>query len=109
MHKQPLAALAIAVLLGATPAGAAGNMDQMQAVHAKMDQQMQAGMQSASTEDERFVRMMIPHHQGAVEMSRLSLGEIKDPELRRMAEKTIQENEQGIQDMQVWLQQHARQ
>ena len=53
--------------------------------------------------------MMIPHHQGAVDMSKIALADIKDPELRRMVEKTIRENEQGIQEMSAWLKKHGQQ
>ena len=69
---------------------------------------MQAGMQSEGSPEERFVRTMIPHHQGAVDMSRLGLKEIKDPELRRMVEKTMRENKNEIQDMRAWLKKHGK-
>lgn len=107
MSRTHLALVLTAAVLATGAALAAGTPDQMEAAQMKMDQQMQAAMQSPGSPDERFVRIMIPHHQGAIEMSRLSLDELKDPELRRMVEKTIQENEQGIQELQAWLKKHG--
>ena len=51
---------------------------------------------------------MIPHHQDAIDMSRLALPDIRDAELRRMVEKTIRENEKGIDEMQGWLKKHEK-
>lgn len=81
---------------------------QMQQAHTKMDQAMQAGMQAGVTPDERFVRMMIQHHQGAVDMSKMALEQIKNPELRRMAQKTMKKNQREIQEMNAWLSTHGK-
>jgi len=51
---------------------------------------------------------MIPHRQGAVDMSGIALEEIKDPELRQMVEKTIKENEHGIDELKAWLKRHGK-
>jgi uncharacterized protein (DUF305 family) len=80
-------------------------MDQMRTAMQTMDKNMMAGMQ-AGTPDQIFAAMMIPHHQGAVDMSRISLRDIKDPELRRMAEKTASENEANIKELQAWQRKH---
>ena len=52
--------------------------------------------------------IMIPHRQGAVDMSGIALEEIKDPELRQMVEKTIKENEHGIDELKAWLKRHGK-
>lgn len=83
----------------------ASSMDQMRTAMQTMDKNMMAGMQ-AGTPDQIFAAMMIPHHQGAVDMSRISLRDIKDPELRRMAEKTASENEANIKELQAWQRKH---
>lgn len=101
-------AVAYVVAMLASSAVMAADDNAMRDAHRKMDQQMQAGMENSGSADERFVRMMIPHHQGAVDMSRLALPDIKDAELRRMAEKTMRENEKEIQDMQAWLKKHNK-
>lgn len=107
MFKTKLAIACAAVMLASGTVLAADN-DAMRDAHRKMDQQMQAGMESSGSADERFVRMMIPHHQGAVDMSRLALPDIKDAELRRMVEKTMRENAKEIEDMQAWLKKHGK-
>ena len=43
----------------------------------------------AGNPDIDFLAMMIPHHQGAVEMARLALVHGRDPATRRLAEDII--------------------
>lgn len=80
-------------------------MGQMQAAMQTMDRDMKAGMQ-AGNPDKMFAAMMTAHHQGAVDMSRIALRDIKDPELRRIAEKTVSENEKNIQELRAWQEKH---
>ena len=58
--------------------------------------------------DVDFVRGMIPHHQGAIDMAKIQLKHGKTPELRKMAEKMIKDQEKEISDMQAWLKKNAR-
>ena len=46
--------------------------------------------------DHDFAAMMISHHQGAVDMANVELGEGKDERLRRLAQGIIVEQEQEI-------------
>jgi uncharacterized protein (DUF305 family) len=52
-----------------------------------------------------FAAMMIPHHQGAVDMARVELQFGKDPVLRRLAQGIIVEQLQEIEVMQRELRQ----
>lgn len=42
---------------------------------------------------------MIEHHQGAIDMAKAALSSAKDPEVRRMAERTIKEQGKEIEEM----------
>ena len=56
--------------------------------------------------DASFAAMMLPHHQGAVDMARLQLLYGTDPALRRLAQSIIAEQQVEIQQMVAWLKQH---
>jgi uncharacterized protein (DUF305 family) len=79
----------------------------MDSVMTVMDNGMhQMGGVSPTDIDASFAAMMAPHHQGAVDMARLQLLYGKDPELRRLAQSIIAEQQVEIQQMQAWLRKH---
>jgi uncharacterized protein (DUF305 family) len=70
---------------------------------------MDRGMQAAPMNGEPghdFVTMMLPHHQGAIEMAKAVLLNTKDPELRNLALGIIAEQQNEINVMQAWLARH---
>ncbi len=69
---------------------------------------MDQGMENAPMTggpDHDFAAMMIPHHQGAVDMAKAELLYGKDPVLRRLAQEIIVTQEQEIEVMRMRLKQ----
>jgi hypothetical protein len=73
----------------------------------KMHMAMGAVAQSGNT-DVDFVRLMLPHHQAAIDMAKTQLLYGKDPQIRRLAQEIITDQQLEIELMQRWLkQQHT--
>lgn len=58
--------------------------------------------------DVDFVKGMIPHHQGAVDMAQTQLKYGKDPEIKKFAEEIIKAQTAEIKFMNEWLAKHAK-
>lgn len=71
---------------------------EMQASMTKMSRDMDAAPMTGDP-DKDFLAMMIPHHEGAVEMARLVLLHGKDPLVRKVAEEIIASQEAEILTM----------
>jgi uncharacterized protein (DUF305 family) len=56
--------------------------------------------------DVDFVRLMIPHHQAAIDMAKTQLVYGKDMQMRRLAQEIITDQQLEIELMQRWLKQH---
>ena len=60
-------------------------------------------MKSSGNIDIDFLKGMIPHHQGAIDMSEELIKKTKDPELKAFAEKIIKDQKTEIKQMQDLL------
>jgi uncharacterized protein (DUF305 family) len=71
----------------------------------KMHMAMAAVAQSGNS-DVDFVRLMIPHHQAAIDMAKTQLLYGKDSQMRRLAQEIIIDQQLEIELMQRWLKQY---
>jgi len=58
--------------------------------------------------DVDFVRGMIPHHQGAVDMCKVELHYGKDAEIRKLCDNIISSQQAQISEMKNWLRAHGK-
>lgn len=73
----------------------------------RMHAPMLAGLQ-ASDPDVAFVRGMIAHHQGAIDMAKVVLQYGKDDQAKKWANDVIREQQREISEMEEWLKKNAR-
>ncbi len=95
----------------AAPASASVNTEAkstagFQAANDKMHKDM--AITYSGNADVDFVRSMIPHHQGAIDMAKVELEYGKDPELRKLAEAVIKAQEAEIAEMEAWLKAYSK-
>jgi uncharacterized protein (DUF305 family) len=72
-------------------------MDAAVKMHAAMD------IPYTGDADVDFVRGMIGHHQGAIDMAQVVLEYGQDPEIRTLAQGIVAAQEKEIAEMQAWL------
>jgi len=70
----------------------------------KMHMAMKA-IKPSGNSDVDFVRLMLPHHQAAIDMAKTQLLYGKDAQMRRLAQEIITDQQSEIELMQLWLKQ----
>jgi uncharacterized protein (DUF305 family) len=56
--------------------------------------------------DVDFVELMLPHHEAAIDMAKTELLYGKDPQMRRLAQEIVTDQQSETQFMQLWMKQH---
>jgi len=69
--------------------------------NAKMHRDMDVAF--TQNPDVDFVKGMIPHHQGAIDMAKVALQYGKDEQINKWASDIIREQEREISEMRAWL------
>jgi len=88
-------------LEAATPA--AGLTEAQMANKAANDRMHKAMATIPADADVAFMRGMLAHHKGAVEMSEVALKHAKEAEVRDLAARVIAAQKQEIAEMEAWL------
>ena len=73
----------------------------MENMHAAM-----TSVEPTGNSDADFVKLMIPHHQAAIDMAKTQLLYGKDPQMRRLAQEIITDQQSEIELMNLWLKEH---
>ncbi len=81
------------------------NKDLMRAM-AAMNPSMMQGMMLQDA-DMAFACSMLAHHQGAIAMARVELEHGKDEEMKKMAQKMIDDQTREVGEMTKWIEAHA--
>jgi len=68
-----------------------------------------AAIPCSGKSDIDFVRLMLPHHQAAIDMAKTQLSYGKDPQMRRLALEIITDQQVEIELMRRWLRQQEEQ
>jgi uncharacterized protein (DUF305 family) len=72
----------------------------------RMDYQMAKAPKNGNV-DHDFAFMLIPHHQGAIDMAKAELLYGKDPVMRRLAQEILVDQQSEIDAMQLWLERRS--
>ena len=72
----------------------------------KMHSEMMS-VRESNNSDADFVRLMLPHHQAAIDMARAQLLYGKDLQMRQLAQEIIADQESEIELMKLWLKQRG--
>jgi uncharacterized protein (DUF305 family) len=76
-------------------------VEDMRKMHSAM-----ISVQPSADGDVDFVLLMLPHHQAAINMAKSQLMYGKDPQVRRLAQEIITDQQSEIELMQLWLKRH---
>lgn len=101
-HCKMAPAASVQPAVAAAPAGTeTASTKAFKAINDKMHEGM--SIPFTGNADADFVKGMIPHHQGAVDMARVVLQHGKDPALKKLARDIIRAQDKEMAFMRAWL------
>ncbi|HEY1800533.1 MAG TPA: DUF305 domain-containing protein [Terriglobales bacterium] len=65
-----------------------------------------ASIKPSGDNDADFIGLMLPHHQAALDMAKVELVYGKDPQIRRLAQEIVTDQQSEIELMELWLKRH---
>jgi uncharacterized protein (DUF305 family) len=74
-----------------------GSMDEMESAMSRA--------KTSGSSDVDFVNVMMPHHQAAIDMAKTELLYGKDPQIRRLAQEIVTDQQSEMEVMKLWLKQ----
>ena len=102
---MPMPGLAMPVTPGPAKPGATPVETSMMAAMDKMSKDM-AAVPMTGDADRDFVGMMLPHHQGAIDMAKFELAHGKDPAILKLARAIVAAQNKEIAEMKAWQAKH---
>jgi uncharacterized protein (DUF305 family) len=97
---MPMQGMTMPMKPGATPAEGS-----MMSAMDRMSKDM-AAVPMTGDADRDFVGMMLPHHQGAVDMAKFELAHGKDPAMLKLARAIVAAQNKEIAEMKAWQAKH---
>lgn len=102
-------ATTVAIAAGSAAAQTSGSSATSADQSKQMQQQMMSGMQQmqqmpmTGDMDKDFATMMRDHHKQGIEMAKMELAHGKSPEMKRMAQQIIKEQQKDNAEFDKWL------
>lgn len=105
MHRNPRYAVLVTIVAAAVATGCAGGETGADTSgHASAERSASAADRGTHNQtDVTFVEGMIPHHEGAIEMSEFAADRTDNPEILDLAERIEQAQGPEIEQMNDWL------
>lgn len=83
-----------------------GSWTELMAGMEKMHDAMMS-VKASGNSDVDFVQLMLPHHEAAIDMAKTELLHGSDPQMRRLAQEIIADQQSEIELMKLWRKQHT--